>query len=105
MVADTTEPLLRVRGLCKYFPIRSKGFFKKVVAQVKAVDNMNFDLMPGETLGIVGESGSGKTTAARTILRALKPTAGSVDFRLNGRDINLSSLGNGNCAPCAPICR
>ena len=102
MVAETTEPLLRVRGLCKYFPIRSKGFFKKVVGQVKAVDNMNFDLMPGETLGIVGESGSGKTTAARTILRALRPTSGSVDFRLNGREINLSSLSEHELRPLRP---
>ncbi|MEZ5275803.1 MAG: ATP-binding cassette domain-containing protein [Opitutaceae bacterium] len=102
MVAETTEPLLRVRGLCKYFPIRSKGFFKKVVGHVRAVDNMNFDLMPGETLGIVGESGSGKTTAARTILRALRPTSGSVDFRLNGREINLSSLGEHELRPLRP---
>ena len=102
MVAETTEPLLRVRGLCKYFPIRSKGFFKKVVGQVKAVDNMNFDLMPGETLGIVGESGSGKTTAARTILRALRPTSGSVDFPLNGREMNLSSLSEHELRPLRP---
>ena len=102
MVAEKKEPLLRVRGLCKYFPIHSKGFFKKVVAQVKAVDNVNFDLMPGETLGIVGESGSGKTTAARTILRALKPTAGTVDIRLNGRDINLSSMGERELRPLRP---
>jgi oligopeptide/dipeptide ABC transporter ATP-binding protein len=102
MVAEKKEPLLRVRGLCKYFPVRSKGFFKKVLAQVKAVDDVNFDLMPGETLGIVGESGSGKTTVARTILRALKPTAGSVDFRLNGREINLSSLGEAELRPLRP---
>ena len=102
MVAETTEPLLRVRGLCKYFPIRSKGFFKKLVGHVRAVDNMNFDLMPGETLGIVGESGSGKTTAARTILRALRPTAGSVDFRLDGRQINISSLGERELRPLRP---
>ncbi len=102
MAADITEPLLRVRGLCKYFPIRSTGFFKKVVAQVKAVDDLSFDLMPGETLGIVGESGSGKTTAARTILRALKPTSGEVDIRLKGQKINLSSLSERDLRPLRP---
>jgi len=87
------QPLLRVRGLAKHFPIKSKGFFEKVVGTVKAVDNVNFDLFPGETLGIVGESGSGKTTAARSILRALKPTAGQVDFDLgDGKTVDLAQL-------------
>jgi len=87
------EPLLRVRGLCKYFPIRGKGILGKVVATVRAVDDMNFDLHPGETLGLVGESGSGKTTAARCILRALTPTAGDVHFRqADGSSVNLATL-------------
>jgi len=87
------EPLLRVRGLCKYFPIRGKGILGKVVATVRAVDDMNFDLQPGETLGLVGESGSGKTTAARCILRALSPTAGDVHFRqADGTSVNLATL-------------
>jgi len=87
------EPLLRVRGLCKYFPIRGKGILGKVVATVRAVDEMSFDLYPGETLGLVGESGSGKTTAARCILRALTPTAGDVHFRQpDGASVNLATL-------------
>src|SRR5690606_28256399 len=85
-------PLLRVRGLCKHFPIRSNGFTRRVVGHVKAVDDINFDLMPGETLGIVGESGSGKTTMARCLLRAGTPTAGSVDFRKDGRTVDLAAL-------------
>lgn len=80
-LSPSSEPLLRVRRLCKYFPVKSKGFFKRQIGAVKACDNVSFDLTPGETLGLVGESGCGKTTTGRTILRALEPTAGEVLFR------------------------
>ena len=69
--------LLRVRNLKKYFPIR-KGVFSRVVAQVKAVDNVSFHVDRGETLGLVGESGCGKTTLGRAILRLIEPSAGEV---------------------------
>ena len=62
--AAEAAPLLSVRGLCKFFPVMSKGFFRRQVATVRAVDDVNFDLMPGETLGLVGEGGCGKKTAA-----------------------------------------
>ncbi|MBN2448829.1 MAG: ATP-binding cassette domain-containing protein, partial [Lentisphaeria bacterium] len=75
------EPLLSVRGLCKHFPIHRKGFLRRQVGWVKACDEVSFDLMPGETLGLVGESGCGKTTTGRAILRALTPTRGQVLFR------------------------
>lgn len=74
------EPLLRVKGLCKYFPVKSKGFFKRKIGEVRAADEISFDLHAGETLGLVGESGCGKTTTGRSILRALSPTAGEVLF-------------------------
>ncbi len=74
------EPILQVRDLKKYFPKR-KGIFSRVVAHVKAVDGVSFDLAKGETLGLVGESGCGKSTTGRCILRLLKPTAGEVKFR------------------------
>ncbi len=90
--AAKTEPLLSVTGLCKYFPIKSTGFFRRQVGTVKAVDQVNFDLLPGETLGIVGESGSGKTTVARAILRAFEPTAGEVLFRAKRGTVNLATL-------------
>ncbi len=63
-------PILQVRGLKKYFPVRS-GLFSKVTASVKAVDDVTFDIYPGETFGLVGESGCGKTTVGRTILRLM----------------------------------
>ncbi len=74
------EPLLEVSGLKKYFPIR-RGFFKRVVGHVRAVDGVDFYVMEGETLGLVGESGCGKTTTGRCILRALDPTDGRMLFR------------------------
>ncbi len=73
-------PLLEVVGLKKYFPIK-RGFFKRIVGYVKAVDDLNFHIMEGETLGLVGESGCGKTTAGRSILRAINPSDGKILFQ------------------------
>ena len=84
------QPLLTVRDLQKHFPI-VRGFFNKVVGQVRAVDGVSFDLYEGECLGLVGESGSGKTTIGRTLLRACEPTAGEIRFRLDSADINIAS--------------
>jgi peptide/nickel transport system ATP-binding protein len=74
------QPLLQVRDLQKLFPIR-KGFWKRTVGHVRAVDGVSFDIYEGETLGLVGESGCGKTTTARCILRAVEPTRGQILFR------------------------
>src|SRR5512143_1242485 len=71
--------LLRVKNLKKYFPIRG-GLFSREVARVHAVDDVSFDLVRGETLGLVGESGCGKSTTGRVILRLIEPTAGEVFF-------------------------
>jgi peptide/nickel transport system ATP-binding protein len=73
-------PLLEVRGLKKYFPIH-KGIMGRVMGQIKAVDDVSFEIRPGETFGLVGESGCGKTTVGRTILRLIEPTAGKIIFR------------------------
>ena len=77
----TRQPLLRVSGLQKLFPIR-KGFLKRTVGHVRAVDGVYFHIDEGETLGLVRESGCGKTTTARCILRAIEPTAGEVFMRV-----------------------
>lgn len=72
-------PLLDVQNLKKYFPIK-RGFFTRTVGYVKAVDGVNFNVHPGETLGLVGESGCGKTTTGRVILRAIDPSEGHIWF-------------------------
>lgn len=73
------ELLLEVKGLKKHFPVRG-GFIKKGVGTVKAVDGVDLFVKKGETLGLVGESGCGKTTAGRTIMRLMEPTAGEIRF-------------------------
>ncbi|MFG2893129.1 ABC transporter ATP-binding protein [Streptomyces sp. NPDC048248] len=84
------EPLLRVRGLVRHFPI-TKGLLKRQVGAVQAVDGIDFDVRPGETLGVVGESGCGKSTMGRLITRLDEPTGGSIEFE--GKDITHLSPG------------
>jgi peptide/nickel transport system ATP-binding protein len=76
--APAGDPLLKVDGLVKYFPITSGIVFKHKVGDVRAIDGVSFSVAPGETLALVGESGCGKSTTARAILRLLEPTHGSV---------------------------
>ena len=97
------EPLLSVRGLCRHFPIHGRGFGRKVVGTVRAVDDVSFDLHPGETLGLVGESGSGKTTTARCIMRAIAPTSGEVIFHPpGGPAVDLARLPEPALKPLRP---
>jgi oligopeptide transport system ATP-binding protein len=74
------EALLTVRNLKKYFPVKKGILIDRTVDHVRAVDDVSFDVRPGETLGLVGESGSGKTTTGYCVLQLLKPTSGSVRF-------------------------
>lgn len=77
---SSDEPLVRVRDLQKYFPVKS-GIFNQVTGHVKAVDGVTFDVYPNETLGLVGESGCGKTTTGRTLVRLTEATGGKVYFK------------------------
>ncbi len=93
MNGSPATPLLSVRGLTKHFTVKNRGPGAAATRLIRAVDEVSFDLAPGETLGLVGESGSGKTTTARCILRALDPTAGEVLFRLpDDRAVDLAKL-------------
>ena len=97
--AKDNQVLLEVKNLKKYFPIK-RGFFRKVVGQVRAVDDVSFYIREGETLGLVGESGCGKTTTARCILRALDPTAGQILFRTqSGQVVDVASLSESEMRP------
>jgi peptide/nickel transport system ATP-binding protein len=94
-VTDSTSKkpvILEVNDLKKYFPIQ-KGFFKRVVGQVRAVDGVSFFINEGETLGLVGESGCGKTTTARCILRAVDPNEGEIRFlKSSGDKVDIATL-------------
>jgi oligopeptide/dipeptide ABC transporter ATP-binding protein len=84
--------VLSVERLKKYFPIR-RGLLRRVVGQVKAVDDVSFQIARGETLSLVGESGCGKTTTSRCILRAIAPTEGAIRFRTaEGNQVDVAGL-------------
>jgi peptide/nickel transport system ATP-binding protein/oligopeptide transport system ATP-binding protein len=77
-------PVIEATGLKKCFPVK-EGLLRRTSRRLRAVDGVSFAIREGETLGLVGESGCGKSTLARTLLRLIEPTAGSI--RLDGQDI------------------
>jgi len=99
-VAETTpvappvasgKPLLSVKNLAKYFPLRG-GILQRTVAEVKAVDDVSFDVRAGEVFGLVGESGCGKTTTGRLLLRLIEPTRGTIEF--DGHELTTMGAGD-----------
>jgi len=89
---QSDETILQVKALKKYFPIE-KGVLRRQVGQVKAVDDVSFDIKRGEALGLVGESGCGKTTLGRCVLRAIDPTAGEITLRTSdGATVDITTL-------------
>ena len=82
---DDRRPLVRVSGVKKYFPITQGIIFQREIGRVHAVDGVDLEVAPGETLGIVGETGCGKSTLARLICRLLPVTEGTIEF--DGQDI------------------
>ena len=93
------RPLLEVRNLTKHFPIYAEGLIRRQIGIHKAVDDVSFQIAPGETLGLVGESGCGKTSCVRTILRAIDPTGGQVLFRSRNGLVDLASVSERSMIP------
>jgi len=82
---NTGKPILEVRDLRMYFPVKSSGIVRRTIGHVQAVDGVSFQLPAGGSLGLVGESGCGKSTTGRLITRLYQPTGGSIVF--DGKDI------------------
>jgi peptide/nickel transport system ATP-binding protein len=102
-IPSPTKPvLLEVQHLRKFFPIQ-KGFIRRVIGNVRAVDDVSFVIREGETLGLVGESGCGKTTTSRCILRAMAPTSGQILFNTSaGQIVDLAPLSRQQLRPLRP---
>jgi len=104
-MTGNSDAILSVRGLTKHFPVR-KGFFRKVVGQVQAVEDVSFEVRRGETLGLVGESGSGKTTLGRALVRLIAPTRGEIILNQSGKaPIDIAPLGARALKPIRRDCQ
>ena len=90
---QSTQPLLSIKSLKKYFPLPKQSLFSRRRPYLRAVEEVSLDIQKGETFGLVGESGCGKSTLGRTILQLYKPTSGSVIYHDDeGKEIDLTTL-------------
>jgi len=89
-------PVLEVKNLKKYFPLQGKGFLRRTVGHIKAVDDVSFTVKKGETVGVIGESGCGKTTLGRCVSFLYEKTDGEIIVRSGGQEFHLDELGRGN---------
>ena len=90
-----SEPLIEISGLKVHFPVTRGVLFSRAAGAVRAVDGLDFQIQPGETVGLVGESGCGKSTTGRAILQLVKPTAGHVRYR----GVDLATLSQSELRP------
>jgi peptide/nickel transport system ATP-binding protein len=87
----TTPSLIDVSGLKKYFPVE-RGFFRQTKCFIHAVDDVNFTINPGDSLGLVGESGCGKTTIGKLLVKLYEPTAGSMQLGVDGGMLDVAHM-------------
>ena len=91
----TTQPLVQLRDVSKYFPVTRGAIMTRKIGDIKAVDRISFDIYAGETLGLVGESGCGKTTAGRVLLKLIETTSGQIIYK----DQDITPLDKKRMAP------
>jgi oligopeptide/dipeptide ABC transporter ATP-binding protein len=89
--AQMNQPLVRVEGLQKFFPVEA-GLFRRSSSQIHAVDGISFEIGRGQSLGLVGESGCGKTTTGKMLVKLIEPTAGKMWLQSNGTAVELNTL-------------
>lgn len=92
----TDAPVLEVKNLKKYFPLQGKGFLRRTVGYIKAVDDVSFEVQKGETVGVIGESGCGKTTLGRCVSFLYEKTDGEIIVRSGQQEFHLDELGRDN---------
>ena len=91
----TTQPLVQLKDVSKYFPVTRGAIMTRKIGDIKAVDRISFDIYAGETLGLVGESGCGKTTTGRVLLKLIEPTSGQIVYK----DQDITPLDKKRMAP------
>ena len=98
LLKEAADPVLSIQNLKMHFPIK-KGFFRRTVGYVKAVNDVSFEIVEGETLGLFGESGCGKTTLGHCLLRLYQPIEGQLIYGEDGQTVDLAALDDRQLRP------